>query len=262
MASRSAPGVNRIWRDQGLQPHRVETFKLSNDPRFLEKLTDVLACTSIRPDNALALCVDEKRQIQALGRTQPGLPMKPGRAGTMTHDYKRQGTTTLFAAHGDARGTRYWSVPSPAQAPRILRFLKRLDREFPKHLDLHLILDNNATHKHLEVKRLAGYPDPAFICTSRHPRRHGQPGRVLVQHAHHQAPKSWFLRQHSRPPRRDSRIHPGQQQERRTLRVATASVKSILEKLERSSYLSDGPPAHHQVTCHQGGFVLSGRVSL
>lgn len=144
--------VNRIWRDHGLQPHRVETFKLSNDPRFLEKLTDVVGLYLNPPDNAIVLCVDEKSQIQALDRTQPGLPMKRGRAGTMTHDYKRHGTTTLFAAMDMLEGRVVGQCLPRHRHQEFLTFLKRLDREFPE-VDLHLIVDNYATHKHPEVKR-------------------------------------------------------------------------------------------------------------
>jgi transposase len=153
--------VNRIWRDHGLQPHRVETFKLSNDPRFLEKLTDVVGLYLNPPDNAIVLCVDEKSQIQALDRTQPGLPMKPGRAGTMTHDYKRHGTTTLFAAMEMLEGRVIGQCLPRHRHQEFLRFLKRLDAEFPDDLELHLILDNYATHKQPEVKRWLA-PRPRF----------------------------------------------------------------------------------------------------
>jgi transposase len=151
--------VNRIWRDHGLQPHRVETFKLSNDPRFIEKLTDVVGLYLNPPDQAIVLSVDEKSQIQALDRTQPGLPLKPGRCQTMTHDYKRNGTTTLFAALNVLEGTVVGQCLPRHRHQEFLRFLRRLDREFPKHLDLHLILDNYGTHSHPNVKTwLAGNP--------------------------------------------------------------------------------------------------------
>ena len=145
--------VNRIWRDHGLQPHRVRVFKLSNDPRFLEKLTDVIGLYLNPPDKAIVLCVDEKSSIQALDRTQPGLPMKPGRAGTMTHDYKRHGTITLFAAMETLEGKVIGQCLPHHRHQEFLRFLRRLDREFPEELELHLILDNYATHKHPDVKR-------------------------------------------------------------------------------------------------------------
>jgi transposase len=145
--------VQRIWDAHGLQPHRVETFKLSRDPRFVEKLTDVVGLYLNPPDKAVVLCVDEKSQIQALDRTQPGLPLKKGRCGTMTHDYKRNGTTTLFAALNVLEGTVIGECLPRHRHQEFLKFLRRLDREFPQKLDLHLIVDNYGTHKHESVKR-------------------------------------------------------------------------------------------------------------
>jgi transposase len=148
--------VHRIWRDHGLRPHRVETFKLSNDPHFVEKLTDVVGLYLNPPDKAMVLCVDEKSQIQALDRTQPGLPMKRGRAATMTHDYKRNGTTTLFAALDLLDGSVVGECMPRHRHQEFLRFLRRLDREFPATLDLHLIVDNYGTHKHPNVRTWLG----------------------------------------------------------------------------------------------------------
>lgn len=151
--------VQRIWSAHGLQPHRVKTFKLSKDPQFVEKLTDVVGLYLNPPDKAVVLCVDEKSQIQALDRTQPGLPMKKGRAGTMTHDYKRNGTTTLFAALNVLEGTVIGQCLPRHRHQEFLRFLRQLDREFPAALDLHLIVDNYGTHRHPAVCRwLAGRP--------------------------------------------------------------------------------------------------------
>jgi len=150
--------VQRIWQAHGLQPHRVKTFKLSTDPRFVEKLTDVVGLYLNPPDKAVVLCVDEKSQIQALDRTQPGLPMKRGRAGTMTHDYKRNGTTTLFAALNVLDGTVIGQCLPRHRHQEFLRFLRRLDREFPPDLGLHLVVDNYGTHTHPAVCRwLAGH---------------------------------------------------------------------------------------------------------
>ena len=149
----SAATVHRIWKAHGLQPHRVETFKLSQDPKFDEKLTDVVGLYMNPPDKAVVLCVDEKTQIQALDRTQPGLPLKKGRCGAMTHDYKRNGTTSLFAALNLLDGTVIGECHSRHRHQEFLKFLRRLEREVPKGLDLHLILDNYATHKHAEVKK-------------------------------------------------------------------------------------------------------------
>jgi transposase len=144
--------VRRIWHAHSLQPHRIETFKLSNDKRFVEKLTDVVGVYLNPPDKAVVLCVDEKSQVQALDRTQPGLPMKKGRCGTMTHDYKRHGTTTLFAALNLLEGTVIGECHPRHRHQEFLKFLRRLDREFPKELDLHLIMDNYGTHNHPAVK--------------------------------------------------------------------------------------------------------------
>ena len=145
--------VHNIWKAHGLKPHLTRTFKLSRDPAFSEKVHDIVGLYLNPPDKALVLSVDEKSQIQALDRTQRGLPMKKGRAGTMTHDYKRNGTTTLFAALNMLDGTVIGECMPRHRQREFLRFLKRIDRETPAGLDLHLILDNYATHKTPQVKR-------------------------------------------------------------------------------------------------------------
>ncbi len=151
--------VQRIWDAHNLKPWRVDTFKLSGDQRFLEKLTDVVGLYLNPPEKAIVLCVDEKSQIQALDRTQPSLPMKPGRAGTMTHDYKRHGTTTLFAALSMLDGSVVGQCLPRHRHQEFLKFLRTLDREVPPELDLHLILDNYRTHKHPNVEAwLAKHP--------------------------------------------------------------------------------------------------------
>ena len=151
--------VQRIWSAHGLQPHRTKRFKLSSDPRFTEKLTDVVGLYLNPPDKAIVLCVDEKSQIQALQRTQPGLPMKKGRCGTMTHDYKRHGTTTLFAALNVLDGRVIGECMPRHRHQELMRFLRRLDRELPKETPLHLIVDNYATHNQPKVKAwLATHP--------------------------------------------------------------------------------------------------------
>lgn len=144
--------ISSIWRSHNLKPHRVKTFKLSRDPKFVEKLTDVIGLYLNPPEHALVLCVDEKSQIQALDRTQPGLPLKKGRCGTMTHDYKRNGTTTLFAALELLEGKVIGQCHQRHRHQEFLRFLRRLDREFPPRLSLHLVIDNYGTHAHPEVK--------------------------------------------------------------------------------------------------------------
>lgn len=144
--------VARVWDSHGLQPHRVKTFKLSRDKHFVEKLTDIVGLCLNPPDKALVLCVDEKSQIQALDRTQPGLPMKRGRCGTMTHDYVRHGTTTLFAALDVLQGKVIGGCFDRHRHEEFLKFLRKIDRETPPDLQLHLIVDNYATHKHQKVK--------------------------------------------------------------------------------------------------------------
>ena len=143
--------VQRIWDAHGLKPHRVRTFKLSTDPRFSEKLTDVVGLYLNPPEKALVLCVDEKSQIQALDRTQASLPMKKGRAGTITHDYKRNGTTTLFAALSTLDGSVVGQCLPRHRHQEFLKFLRTLDRAFPGERELHLIVDNYRTHKHANV---------------------------------------------------------------------------------------------------------------
>lgn len=144
--------VARIWDRHGLQPHRVSNFKLSRDKHFVEKLTDVVGLYLTPPDKALVLCVDEKSQIQALDRTQPGLPMKKGRCGTMTHDDVRHGTTTLFAALNVLDGTVIGSCFDRHRHEEFLKFLRQVDRDTPEGMNLHLIVDNYSTHKHPQVK--------------------------------------------------------------------------------------------------------------
>ena len=147
----SASTVGRIWREHGLKPHRVETFKLSNDPRFVEKLTDVVGLYLDPPEHAVVLSCDEKSQIQALDRTQPGLPLKPGRCGTMTHDYKRNGTTSLFAAMNVADGTVIGDCYPRHRHQEWLRFLRLVKSQVPPDVPVHLICDNYSTHKHPKV---------------------------------------------------------------------------------------------------------------
>ena len=144
--------VSTLWRSHNLKPHRTKTFKLSRDSKFLQKLTDVVGLYLNPPDKAIVLCVDEKSQIQALNRTQPGLPLKKGRCGTMTHDYKRNGTTTLFAALDVLQGKVIGDCHQRHRHQEFLKFLRRIDREFPGHAPLHLVVDNYGTHGTVEVK--------------------------------------------------------------------------------------------------------------
>jgi len=144
--------ISNLWRSHNLKPHRSKTFKLSRDPKFLDKLTDVIGLYLNPPDKAIVLCVDEKSQIQALNRTQPGLPLKKGRCGTMTHDYKRNGTTTLFAALDLVQGRVIGDFHKRHRHQEFLGFLRRIHREFPGSSPLHLVMDNYGTHGTPEVK--------------------------------------------------------------------------------------------------------------
>ena len=155
--------VNRLWQLHQLKPHRSRTYKLSRDAKFLEKLTDVVGLYLNPPDKALVLCLDEKSQIQALNRTQPGLPLKKGRCGTMTHDYKRNGTTTLFVALNILSGKVIGECHTRHRHQEWLRFLRRLDREFPSKVKLHLVMDNYGTHTEPHVQRWLK-KHPRFVC--------------------------------------------------------------------------------------------------
>jgi transposase len=148
----SENSVRRVWKRHGLKPHLTRTFKLSNDPKFAEKLDDIVGLYMNPPDNAVVFSVDEKSQIQALDRTQPGLPMKKGRCGTMTHDYKRNGTTTLFAAMCTHTGYIISKCMPRHRHQEWLKFVKLIDREVPSGLDIHIVCDNYATHKHEKVR--------------------------------------------------------------------------------------------------------------
>ncbi len=154
--------IHRVWKANGLKPHLVRTFKVSNDPHFEEKLRDVVGLYLNPPENALVLSADEKTSIQALDRTQRGLPLVKGRCGTMTHDYKRNGTTTLFAAMELGQGEVIATCMKRHRHQEWIKFLKMIDEQTPKELDLHVIVDNYATHKHEKVKRWL----------KRHPRFH------------------------------------------------------------------------------------------
>ena len=154
--------IHRVWKANGLKPHLVKTFKVSNDPRFEEKLRDVVGLYLNPPDNALVLSADEKTSIQALDRTQPSLPLMKGRCGTMTHDYKRNGTTTLFAAIELGYGEVIATCMKRHRHQEWIKFLRMIDEQTPRELDLHLVVDNYATHKHEKVQRWL----------KRHPRFH------------------------------------------------------------------------------------------
>ena len=171
--------IGRIWKAHGIKPHRVEYFKLSKDPAFVEKLKDVVGLYVAPPERAIVFSFDEKSQIQALDRTQPGLPLKKGRAGTMTFDYKRHGTTTLFAALDVATGEVIHECLPRHRHQEFLRFMRKVERQSDPSLELHFILDNYATHKHPKVQ--------AWLATPASPlplradvRLVAQPGRALL----------------------------------------------------------------------------------
>lgn len=164
--------VGRIWRAFGLKPHLTDSFKLSTDPQFIEKVRDVVGLYLDPPERALVLCVDEKSQIQALDRSQPVLPMMPGMPERRTHDYVRNGTSSLFAALDVATGKVIGSVHRRHRAVEFKKFLAKLDKQVPAGLDVHLVCDNYATHKTDTIQRwLAAHP--RFHCTSSRPARHG-----------------------------------------------------------------------------------------
>lgn len=158
----SASSVRRIWKRHGLKPHLLRTFKVSNDPQFAEKVEDIVGLYMNPPEHALVLSLDEKSQVQALDRTQPGLPLKKGRAGTMTHDYKRNGTTTLFAALNILDGKVIGTCMPKHRHQEWLKFLRLIDEQTPDDKEIHIIVDNYAAHKHPKVKRWM----------QRHPRFH------------------------------------------------------------------------------------------
>ncbi len=221
----SKASVSRIWRASGLKPHRVESFKVSNDPNFADKLEAIVGLYLNPPEHALVLCVDEKSQIQALDRTQPGLPMKKGRGATMTHDYKRNGTTTLFAALNTANGEVFGLCQEKHRHQEWLKFLRMIDQTIPANKQIYLICDNYATHKHARVQRWLRNPqtlpcslhanfglmaqhDRAFL-----PRPHPQPhparrlpGSGTTHHRHR--------RLHRRPQQEPKALHMDRQGKR------------------------------------------------
>jgi transposase len=189
----SVSSVQRIWRAHGLQPHRVRQFKLSNDPAFVDKLRDVVGLYLDPPAHAVVLSVDEKSQIQALDRTQPGLPMKKGRAGTMTHDYKRHGTTTLFAAMNILDGTVMGRNMQRHRHQEFIRFLNAIEREVPAGKMVHAILDNYAAHKHPEVREMAGAPSALDFPFHPDLRLVAQRRRGVLRHLKQAPAQAWRL---------------------------------------------------------------------
>jgi len=214
--------VQRIWSAHGLQPHRTKRFKLSKDPR---KLTDVVGLYLNPPDKAVVLCVDEKSQIQALQRTQPGLPMKRGRCGTMTHDYKRHGTTTLFAALNLLDGRVIGECMAKHRHQEFLRFLRRLDRDFPKETPLHLVLDNYETHTETSVLRWLDKASAVHAPFHPHQFVVAQPGRAVVPGVDGEAGTQGEFRERSGVDRRHLAVPGSDQRRPQTLRMACICSK-------------------------------------
>ena len=210
----SVSSVQRIWRAHGLQPHRIRQFKLSNDPEFVTKLRDVVGLYVDPPAHAIVLSVDEKSQIQALDRTQPGLPLKKGRAGTMTHDYKRHGTTTLFAALNVLDGTVIGRNMQRHRHQEFIRFLNHIEAQVPAGKVIHAVLDNYAAHKH-PSPRLAAPPSPLDLPLRADLMLLAQRRRGLLRQARKAPPEARRLPLRRRPPgchqplpRRAQRIRP------------------------------------------------------
>lgn len=232
--------VQRVWNANELKPHLTRTFKLSNDPRFVEKLTDVVGLYLNPPEHALVLSVDEKSQIQALDRTQKGLPLKKGRCGTMTHDYKRNGTTTLFAALNMLDGSVIGTCMPRHRHQEWLKFLKLIDEQTPAELALHLIVDNYATHKHPKVLKWL----------KRHRRFHIH--FIPTASSWLNMIERWFRELTDKRIRRGSfanvekliaavQAHIDCHNKQPTAFVWTASVEKILEKVRRARAVLDNP---------------------
>jgi len=182
--SLSQTAATRIWRAFGLQPHRQETFKLSSDPLFVDKVRDIVGLYLDPPLNAMVLCVDEKSQIQALDRTQPMLPLGPGIPERRTHDYTRHGTTTLFAALDIATGEVIGELHRRHRSREFLQFLRTIEANVPSSLDVHLVMDNYGTHKTPSIKAWFCAPSPLSCALHADLSIVGQSGRTLVCHAH------------------------------------------------------------------------------
>src|SRR5436190_567085 len=221
--------VQRIWSARGIQPHRVETFKLSNDPDFEEKLVDVVGLYMNPPEKAVVLCMDEKSQIQALDRTQPSLPIKPGRAGTMTHDYKRNGTTTLFAALDVLSGRVIGQCQPRHRHTEFLTLLKTIDREVPKRLNVHLVLDNYDRHHRPHPRKSPPRPS--------HPQCNHQ-----LNTGHTTSPVHAQFRRHPCRRATTSRSDPAPPQARDQQRHRVPDDRSDPERPAHATKVGLGPP--------------------
>lgn len=211
VAGVSPSTVGRVWRRHGLKPHRVATFKVSRDPQFAEKLEAIVGLYLAPPERALVLCVDEKSQIQALDRTQPGLPLRQGRQRTQTHDYKRHGTTTLFAALSTLDGKVIGTCLPRHRHQEFLRFLAQIDAETPPELELHLIVDNYATHKHPKSESLA-QASPTFPSPLHSDERFvAEHGRTILPRPDYPPRARRYLQERGRTRIRHPRLPPSPQ---------------------------------------------------
>jgi transposase len=193
--------VQRVWQANGLKPHLVRTFKLSNDPLFEEKLVDVVGLYLNPPDNAMVFSVDEKSQVQALDRTQPSLPLVKGRCGTMTHDYKRNGTTTLFAAIDLRHGEVIARCMPRHRHQEWIKFLEHIDELTPKELDVHVVADNYATHKNAKVKAVAGASPALPHAFHAHELVLAERDRAVLPRSLGEATAAWVVPERRRPRR-------------------------------------------------------------
>ena len=203
----SGSSVQRIWRAHGLEPHRIRQFKLSNDKAFADKLRKIVGLYVDPPAHAVVLSVDEKSQIQALDRTQPGLPIKKGRRGTMSHDYMRNGTTTLFAALNVLEGKVIGRCMQRHRHQEFIRFLNTVEAEVPAGKIIHVIVDNYATHKHPKVERLARPPSALRLPLHPDLLLLAQCRRGLLRQAHHAPPQTRRLPLRRRTPGRHQPLH-------------------------------------------------------
>jgi len=212
--------VARIWRDHKLKPWRVETFKLSKDARFEEKLVDIVGLYLNPPERAAVFCFDEKTQCQALDRTQPSLPMKPGRAGTMTHDYKRNGTTDLFAALNVVTGEVLYDCRKRHTGKDVLAFFKLIDLHVPRDLAVHVVLDNLSAHMSPEVTRWLDHPKRVAPALHPHQLLVAQPRRALVQRDHRSPPPPRRVHKRRRAGRRHRDVGRALERRSQALRLA------------------------------------------
>jgi DDE superfamily endonuclease len=241
--------VAKIWADHNLKPWKVDTFKISNDPRFEEKLVDVVGLYLNPPQRAAVFCFDEKTQCQALDRTQPSLPMKPGRAGTMTHDYKRNGTIDLFAAMNVATGQVLTDLRKEHTGADVLAFFKQIDKAVPRELDVHVVLDNLSAHSTPRHREVVGPQGPSPLAPALHPDLQFmvEPRRAVVQRTHRQAPAARRVHLRHRPRCRDQHVGTALEQRPQAVHVEGDRRRHHRQGPTRPRHtppdqITDGPP--------------------